>query len=54
MKQKIKLIYNTEIDNLYNDIKLLIEESRNRVSKTVNIEMINLYWNIGNMIVDMQ
>ncbi len=33
---------------------MLIEESRNRVYKTVNIEMINLYWNIGKMIVNMQ
>lgn len=31
-----------------------MEESRNRVYKTVNTEMINLYWNIGKMIVDMQ
>jgi len=43
-----------EINNLYNDIKVLIENSRNRVYKTINVEMINLYWNIGKMIVDKQ
>ena len=49
--EKIKDI---EIDNLYDDIKVLIEQSRNRVYKTVNIEMINLYWTIGKMIVEKQ
>lgn len=54
MKQEVKIIDNTEVDNLYNDIKLLVEESRNRVYIAVNTEMINLYWNIGKMIVEMQ
>ena len=54
MKQEIKMIDNREVDSLYNDIKLLVEESRNRVYKTVNTEMINLYWNIGKIIVVMQ
>ena len=54
MKQEIKTIDNKEVDSLYNDIKLLVEESRNRVYKTVNTEMINLYWNIGKIIVVMQ
>lgn len=54
MKQEIKIIDNKEVDSLYNDIKLLVEESRNRVYKTVNTEMINLYWNIGKMIVKIQ
>ena len=43
-----------EVNNLYNNIKILIEESRNRVYKTVNTEMVNLYWNIGKMIVEKQ
>ena len=43
-----------EINNLYNDIKVLIEKSRNKVYKTVNIEMINLYWNIGKIIIQKQ
>ena len=54
MKNEIELIENKEIDNLYNDIKLLVEQSRNKVYKTVNTEMINLYWNIGKMIVELQ
>lgn len=51
--------YNSELDDkeinsLYEDIKELIEKSRNRVYKTVNVEMINLYWNIGKMIIEKQ
>ncbi len=54
MKSKIDLIDSKEVDVLYNDIKKLVEESRNRVYKTVNIEMIKLYWNIGEMIIEKQ
>ena len=43
-----------EVDNLYKEIKFLVERSRNRVYKTVNTEMVNLYWNIGKMIVEKQ
>ena len=39
---------------LYENIKELVEQSRKRVYKTVNVEMINLYWNIGKMIINMQ
>ena len=51
---KNEIIKDNEINNLYVNIKELIEESRNRVYKTVNIEMINLYWNIGKIIVKKQ
>ena len=51
MKSKIDLIDSKEVDVLYNDIKKLVEESRNRVYKTVNTEIIKLYWNIGKMII---
>lgn len=51
---KNEIINDNEINNLYVNIKELIEESRNRVYKTVNVEMINLYWNIGKMIVEKQ
>lgn len=54
MKSKIDLIDSKEVDVLYNDIKKLIEESRNRVYKTINTEMIKLYWNIGKMIIEKQ
>ena len=48
------LVKDKEIDNLYNEIKDLVEQSRNRVYKTVNVEMISLYWSIGKMIVEKQ
>ena len=54
MKSKIDLIDSKEVDVLYNDIKKLIEESRNRVYKTINTEMIKLYWNIGKMTIEKQ
>ena len=47
-------IDNSEVDELFFDIKNMIEQSRNKVYKTVNAEMINLYWNIGKMIVEKQ
>lgn len=43
-----------EINKLYKNIKSLIERSRNRVYRTVNTEMVNLYWNIGKMIIEKQ
>ena len=51
---KNNIINDNEINNLYNNIKELVEQSRSRVYKTVNTEMINLYWNIGKMIVEKQ
>lgn len=50
----IMTIEDSETNELFLDIKNLIEQSRSRVYKTVNIEMINLYWNIGKMIVEKQ
>ena len=44
MKDEIEVLDNKEVDNLYNNIKELVEKSRNRVNKTVNTEMIYLYW----------
>ncbi len=43
-----------EVNELFINIKDLVNQSRNRVYKTVNVEMISLYWNIGKMIVDKQ
>lgn len=51
---KIITINDSETTELFLDIKNLIEQSRSRVYKTVNTEMINLYWNIGKMIVEKQ
>mgnify|MGYP002869602215 CR=1 FL=1 len=44
------IIEEKEIDTFYSEIKDLIEQSRNRVYKTINTEMVNLYWNIGKKI----
>jgi len=43
-----------EINILFTDIKELIINSRNRVYATVNTEMLNLYWSIGKVIMEIQ
>ena len=50
-----KLIKNdNEINNIFDNIKELIITSRNKVYSTVNTEMLNLYWNIGKIIIELQ
>ena len=50
-----KLIINDkEIGNMFSNIKELVINSRNKVYSTVNTEMLNLYWNIGKAIMDVQ
>ncbi len=51
---EITAIKDDEINKLYDDIKCLIDQSKNKIYKTVNTEMINLYWNIGKIIVEKQ
>lgn len=51
---KDEIINENEINTLFNNIKELVEQSRNRVYKTVNTEMINLHWNIGKIIFEKQ
>lgn len=48
------IIQEKDINKLYDGIKELVIKSRNKVYKTVNVEMINLYWNIGKKIYEMQ
>lgn len=48
------IISDNEINELFSSIKNLVEQSKNKVYKTVNTEMINLYWNIGKMIFEKQ
>ena len=48
-----KLI-NNEINNIFDNIKELVINSRNKVYNTVNTEMLNLYWNIGRAIMEIQ
>lgn len=43
-----------EINNIFDDIKNLIINSRNKVYSVVNTEMLNLYWNIGKIIMEIQ
>ena len=39
---------------IFEEIKGLINTSRNRVYSVVNTEMLNLYWNIGKIIMEIQ
>ena len=39
-----------EFNTFFNNIKDLVINSRNKVYQTVNIEMLNLYWNMGKSI----
>ena len=49
------LIYkDNEVNNIFNNIKDLVINSRNKVYHTVNTEMLNLYWNIGKVIMEIQ
>lgn len=48
------VINNKEIKSVFEDIKDLVIDSRNKVYSTVNVEMLRLYWNIGKMILEIQ
>ena len=41
-----------EINNIFDNIKDLVINSRNKVYQTVNTEMLSLYWNIGKAIME--
>ena len=43
-----------EINNIFDNIKDLVINSRNKVYQTVNTEMLSLYWNIGKAIMEIQ
>ena len=42
------------VNPIFEEIKGLINSSRNRVYTAVNTEMLNLYWNIGKIIMEIQ
>lgn len=42
------------VDSVFNTIKELVVNSRSRVYSVVNTEMLNLYWNIGKIIMMIQ
>ena len=43
-----------KINNIFDNIKQLVISSRNKVYSAVNTEMLNLYWNIGKIIMEIQ
>ena len=43
-----------KINNIFDSIKELVISSRSKVYSTVNTEMLNLYWNIGKSIMEIQ
>lgn len=42
------------LNPIFEEIRVLINTSRNRVYTAVNTEMLNLYWNIGKIIMEIQ
>lgn len=48
------VIEEKELNNIYTNIKELIINSRNNIYRTVNTEMVSLYWNIGKIIMQIQ
>ena len=43
-----------DINPIYTEIKNLVVNSKSKVYSTVNVEMLNLYWNIGKIIMQIQ
>lgn len=53
MENNLELI-DENVNPIFEEIKELINSSRNRVYTAVNTEMLNLYWNIGKIIMEIQ
>lgn len=53
MNSKI-ILSDENINPIFEEIKGLINTSRNKVYTAVNTEMLNLYWNIGKIIMQIQ
>ena len=53
MSNNLSLI-DKNINPIFEEIRDLINNSRNRVYSVVNTEMLNLYWNIGKIIMEIQ
>ena len=43
-----------ELNNIFDNIKELVINSRSKVYSIVNTEMLNLYWDIGKAIMEIQ
>ena len=46
--------YDNELNKMYKEIEGLIEETRRKIHKTVNTEMVLLYWMVGKTIMGLQ
>lgn len=44
--------YNRSIEDLYKEIRQVIEDARNKVYRTANQEMVKAYWHTGRLIVE--
>jgi len=53
MKKEMEII-EENVKPIYEEIKQLVNNSRERVYTAVNTEMLNLYWNIGKIIMEIQ
>ena len=53
MEKEIELI-EENVNPIFEEIKNLVNSSRERVYTAVNTEMLNLYWNIGKIIMGIQ
>ena len=41
-------------DNLYEEVKNVLELARSRAYAAVNVAMVEAYWNVGRLIVERQ
>lgn len=53
IEENLRLL-DKSIKPIFEEIKGLVNNSRNKVYSTVNTEMLNLYWNIGKIIMEIQ
>lgn len=47
-------VFDENINPIFEEIRDLVNNSRNRVYSAVNTEMLNLYWSIGKIIMEIQ
>ena len=48
------IISDEKINPIFEEIRNMVNQSRNKVYSVVNTEMLNLYWNIGRIIMEIQ
>ena len=46
--------YMSEVELSFEEIKVLVNSSRNKIYTIINTEMLKLYWNIGKIIMEIQ